>query len=475
MSDDIGKIPPQAIDMEEAVIGAILLEKNSIYMVTKMLTPESFYKPAHMKIYKAAIDMFANSEPIDLLTVTNKLRERGELEGIGGAFAVTELTSKVNSAAHIEYHAAIIKEAWLKREIIKMSDRLNVDSYRDDLDALSLLDRSAAEVNSIIEHIYKNKSHDLKQIGYEVIEKATHNATGHSLIGVPSGMLTVDRFTSGWKSPDLIVIAARPSMGKTAFVLQCAVNAATQFDKSVAVFSLEMSVEQCMQRLLSTTAQIDLSKIIKGQVSQHEKLRLENLGQKITDSKLHIDDSAALTIIELRAKCHVIRNEHGLELIIVDYLQLMEAEGKTREQEIAKISRGLKALAKEFDCPVIALSQLSRAVEARGGTKRPMLADLRESGAIEQDADMVGFLYRPEYYKINEMILNGQTTNTANLGLLIWEKNRNGPIDEFPLKFIGKYTKFQDWDNIKLEDGTTPQLLDYTVPVKDQDMPKPPF
>lgn len=466
---EIDKIPPQVIEIEEAILGAVLLEKDSIYTTTRLLNPECFYKPKHQTIYKAILEMFDNSEPIDILTVTSKLRDQGKLDEVGGAYFITELTSKVNSAAHIEFHATVVKEKWIIRKVIESTQNILNMCYQDNIDALQLLDRANSENNKIIEQIFKHKTADLKTIGYEVIEKASFNSEGHELVGIPSGMQQLDQFTSGFKAPDLIVIAARPSMGKTALVLQCALNAATMFQKQVAIFSLEMSVEQCLQRLFSSISQIDLGKIIKGQVSATEKLRIQNMGQRLIDSGLHIDDAAGLTITELRAKCHMIRNTSGLDMIIVDYLQLMEAEGKTREQEISKISRGLKALAKEFNCPVIALSQLSRAVEARGGTKRPMLADLRESGAIEQDADMVGFLYRPEYYKINEMILNNETISTANLALLIWEKNRNGPLDELPLKFIGKFTRFQDWDNVAQD--MSQQLLDYSEPLHDQTNP----
>jgi replicative DNA helicase len=465
--NELGKVPPQAIEMEEAVLGAVLLEKNAIYMAAKILTPNSFYKPAHVIIFKTVLGMFANSDPIDLLTVTDKLREQGTLDQIGGRYYITELTTKVNSAGHIEYHATIIKEAWIKRSIIAMASKLYDQCYHSNTDSFVILDNAATQTNNIIEQIYKNKTTDLREVGAEIIETASHNAEGHELVGVPTGIYRVDRFTSGWKTPDLIVIAARPSMGKTAFVLQTALNAATQFGKKIAFFSLEMSVKQCMQRLFSSIAEIDLSKIIKGQATAQEKLILENKGQKIIDSDLYIDDTPALTIIELRAKCHLIKNSTGLDLIIVDYLQLMEAEGKTREQEISKISRGLKAVAKEFNVPVIALSQLSRAVETRGTSKRPQLSDLRESGAIEQDADMVGFLYRPEYYKTKEIVLDGQQISTANLALLIWEKNRNGPLDELPLKFIGKYTKFQDWDTqLVLEPTARP--LNFSEPLKNQ-------
>ena len=466
---EIAKVPPQAIELEEAILGAVMLEKNSIYFVARLLIPDCFYKPAHKQIYETILEMFENSEPIDILTVTNKLQDKSQLENVGGAYYITELTTKINSSAHIEYHATIIKEKWILRRIIAATSNLARDCYQDGADALQLLDNSNSENNKIVQQIYKNKIADLRTIGYEVIEKASFNSEGHELVGVPSGISVIDRFTSGWKAPDFIVIAARPSMGKTALVLQCALNAVTLFQKQVAVFSLEMSVEQCLQRLFSSISQIDLSKIIKGQVTQAEKTRMQDKGQRLINSGLYIDDTPGLTIIELRAKCHMIRNTTGLDMIIVDYLQLMEAEAKTREQEISKISRGLKAVAKEFNVPVIALSQLSRKVEGRDN-KRPNLSDLRESGAIEQDADMVGFLYRPEYYHTREIELDGTMTSTANLALLIWEKNRNGPIDELPLKFINKYTSFHDWDTT-IKD-TSRQLIDYSEPLHQRQEPE---
>ena len=282
---------PNERELEAAVIGAMLLEKDSLYKVLRILTYKCFYVEAHALIFKTMSDMFKNSEHIDLLTVSQKLRAKGVLEKIGGAYFVTDLTTRVNSSAHIETHAALVKEAWIKRSIIDTANRTLQQAYKLDVDALDTLDKVIGDFNKLVSEIHQGGIADLKEVGYAIIEKSGHNLTEHKLLGVPSGMIALDSFTSGWKAPDLIVIAARPSMGKTAFVLQCALNAVTRFRKKVAVFSLEMSVEQCLQRLFSSISQIELSKIIKGQVTAQEQTALEAKGSEIIDSGLVIDDA----------------------------------------------------------------------------------------------------------------------------------------------------------------------------------------
>lgn len=445
--EQIGKVPPQAVDLEEAVLGALMLEKDALTTVIDILRPESFYKDQHVEIYRAVVDLFNKSEPIDLLTVTQQLRENGRLEFIGGAYRVTELTTKVNSAANIEAHARIIAEQAIKREMIKVASTVHRDAYEDTTDVFELLDSTEQALFEISEsHIRKNYA-DMRSIMTEAIKEIeARKKHKDGLTGVPSGFTALDRVTSGWQKSDLIIIAARPGMGKTAFVVSAMRNAAVEFNRPVAIFSLEMSSVQLVNRLISAEAELESEKIKKGNLQDYEWQQLVHKTQQLSDSPIFIDDTPALSILELRAKCRRLKQQHDVQLIIIDYLQLMTGDtskgsGGNREQEIASISRALKNIAKELDVPVVALSQLSRAVETRGGDKRPQLSDLRESGSIEQDADMVMFLYRPEYYSIttDEM---GMPTN--GIGEVIIAKHRNGSLDTVKLKFVGKYTRFSD-------------------------------
>ncbi len=443
------KLPPQAIDLEEAVLGALMIEKDALTAVADILRPESFYKESHKRIYKAIITLFADSEPIDMLTVTSKLRSTAELESIGGASYIMELTSKVNSAANIEFHARIISQASIKRELIKISSEIQKEAFEDTTDVFRLLDKTEQALFQISESNIKKNYADMgvlmRQALAELDEKK-NNKDG--LTGVPSGFSALDRLTSGWQKTELMILAARPGMGKTAFVVSSLRNAAVDFNMPVAIFSLEMSSVQLVNRLISAEAEIDSEKIRKGSLAPHEWEQLHHRIHRLTNAPIFIDDTPALSILELRAKCRRLKAQHDIQMIVIDYLQLMTGDtgGKgagNREQEIAQISRSLKNLAKELDVPVIALSQLSRAVETRGGEKRPQLSDLRESGSIEQDADMVIFLYRPEYYGITE---DEAGNSVAGIGEVILAKNRAGSLDTIQLKFIGKYTKFTDID-----------------------------
>lgn len=452
MLENLGKLPPQATDLEEAVLGALMLEKDALTAVIDILKPESFYKDTHREIYNAIVQLFNNSEPVDLLTVTNQLRKNGKLDFVGGPYLITELTTRVNSAANIEYHARIISEQSIKRELIRIASEIQHDAYEDTTDVFSLLDRTEQALFEVSEsNIRKNYAH-MRTIMSEAIadlEAKKHRKDG--LTGVPSGFTLLDRVTSGWQKSDLVIIAARPGMGKTAFVVSAMRNAAVEFKHAVAIFSLEMSAVQLVNRLISAEAELEGEKIKKGNLADYEWEQLVHKTAKLTDAPIFIDDTPALSILELRAKCRRLKAQHDIQLIIIDYLQLMSGDssksgggGGNREQEIASISRALKNIAKELSVPVIALSQLSRAVETRGGDKRPQLSDLRESGSIEQDADMVMFLYRPEYYGITE---DEKGNSTNNVGEVIIAKHRNGSLDTVPLKFIGKFTKFCDLDN----------------------------
>lgn len=446
----MSKLPPQAIDLEEAVLGALMIEKDALTAVVDILKPQSFYKVSHQRIYSAIVTLFADSEPIDMLTVTSKLRSTGELELAGGTSYIMELTSKVNSAANIEFHARLITQASIKRELIAISSEIQREAFEDTTDVFKLLDKTEQALFQISEQNIKKNYADMgalmRQALAELDEKKNNK---EGLTGVPSGFSALDRLTSGWQKTELMILAARPGMGKTAFVVSSLRNAAVDFNMPVAIFSLEMSSVQLVNRLISAEAEIDSEKIRKGSLAPHEWEQLHHRIHRLTNAPIFIDDTPALSILELRAKCRRLKAQHDIQMIVIDYLQLMTGDtgGKgagNREQEIAMISRSLKNLAKELDVPVIALSQLSRAVETRGGEKRPQLSDLRESGSIEQDADMVLFLYRPEYYGITE---DEAGNSVAGIGEVILAKNRAGALDTVQLKFIGKYTKFTDLDS----------------------------
>lgn len=449
LSVQLGKVPPQATDLEETVLGALMLEKDALTAVIDILKPDSFYKEGHSKIYEAIVQLFNKSEPVDLMTVTAQLRKNGTLEIAGGAYHIAELTTRVNSAANIEYHARIITEQSIKRELIKISSEIQQDAFEDTEDVFELLDRTEQALFEISEsHIRKNYA-DMQSLMHEAImeiEARKHHKDG--LTGVASGFTELDRVTGGWQKSDLVIIAARPGMGKTAFVVSAMRNAAVDFNSGVAIFSLEMSSVQLVNRMISAEAELESDKIKKGRLADHEWEQLVHKTSRLTEAPIFIDDTPGLSILELRAKCRRLKAQHDIQLIIIDYLQLMSGDssknsGGNREQEIASISRALKGIAKELNVPVIALSQLSRAVETRGGDKRPQLSDLRESGSIEQDADMVMFLYRPEYYNITE---DEEGLPTTGMGEVIIAKHRNGSLENVKLKFIGRFTKFCDFD-----------------------------
>ena len=447
IGESLGKLPPQALDLEEAVLGALMLEKDALTAVIDILKPESFYADNHQEIYRAIVDLFNASEPVDMRTVASQLRKNGKLEFVGGAYYLAELTSKVSSAANIEFHARIVTEMAIKRELIRVASEIHHDAYEDTTDVFHLLDRTEQSLFEISEsNIRKNYENMRTLMGQAIKELEERKNHKDGLTGIPSGFTQLDRVTSGWQKSDMVIIAARPGMGKTAFVVSALRNAAVDFGHAVAIFSLEMSSVQLVNRLISAEAELESEKIKKGNLQEYEWQQLVHKTSKLTNAPIFIDDTPALTILELRAKCRRLKAQHDVQLIVIDYLQLMSGDstGGNREQEIASISRALKGIAKELDVPVIALSQLSRAVETRGGDKRPQLSDLRESGSIEQDADMVMFLYRPEYYGITE---DESGMPTQGMGEVIIAKHRNGSLDNITLKFIGKFTKFADADS----------------------------
>jgi replicative DNA helicase len=447
----LGKLPPQATDLEEAVLGALMLEKDALSSVIDILNPEVFYRDNHKKIFSAIKTLFEKTSPVDILTVTAQLRQQGELEMIGGAYYITELTNRVASAANIEYHSRIIIQKFIQRELIRISTEVINSAYEDTTDVLDLLDKAEKNLFEIAQNNLRRDSRKMDDLLHETlkeIEALKDKKDG--LTGVASGFTDLDRMTSGWQKSDLVIIAARPAMGKTAFVLSCARNAAVDFHKPVVVFSLEMSSVQLVNRLVSGETEIEQEKIRKGTLEEWEWQQIHSKIGRLEQAPLIIDDTPALNIFEFRAKCRRLKSQHDIQMIIIDYLQLMQGKssdgkgGGNREQEIGSISRALKSVAKELNVPVIALSQLSRAVETRpGGSKRPMLSDLRESGSIEQDADMVLFLYRPEYYGLD---VDENNNPTQGVGEVIIAKHRNGETGTVRLKFVGKYVKFQDLD-----------------------------
>lgn len=444
----LGKLPPQALDMEEAVLGALLLEKDALHKIIDILKPHMFYKDANRLVFEMALTLFQNSEPIDILTIKDTLRKTGNLEKAGGVKYLTDLTNRVASAANIEYHARVVAEKYILRQLIEVSDGVIRDAYDDTTDVFDLLDRSEQQLFEISETNLRRNYESMPDLVRRTLKHLEDMRNKDSSItGIPSGFIDLDQMTAGWQRTDLVIIAARPAMGKTALTLSLARQAAIRFNTPVAFFSLEMAAVQLTQRMICSEAELDAQKVRTGRLDDHEWKQLINRIGNLNKAPLYIDDTPALSIWDLRAKCRRLKAEKRIEMVIIDYLQLMSgsASGKNtnREQEIAGISRALKELAKELEVCVIALSQLSRAVESRGGDKRPVLSDLRESGSIEQDADMVMFIYRPEYYGFET---DEDGNSTAGMAELIIAKQRNGPTGNVKLQFVGQYGKFSDWN-----------------------------
>ncbi len=459
-----GKVIPQVPDVEEAVLGAIMLDKEALNTVSEILRADCFYREENQKVFSAIMDLFSDGKPVDVLTVADKLKENNDFQWIGGAKYLARLASKISSAAHVEIHSRIVLEHYIKREIITVSNSAVRDAYEDQTDVFELLDRTETSIFQIAEKNIGRNVVDMKSLVKLSIEgiKAKNN-NGDGITGVATGLIELDRFTGGWQNSDLVIIAARPGMGKTAFVLTVARNAAVTFRKPVAVFSLEMPAEQLVNRLISAETGLPGERLRKGNLEEYEWAQLHNRVTELANAPLFIDDTPAITPVQLRAKCRRLKQQHDIGLIIIDYLQLMNVEGLkggTRTEEVSLISRSLKALAKELNVPVIALSQLSRSVETRGGIKRPLLSDLRESGAIEQDADIVSFLYRPEYYGLKEYDLDNRSTE--GLVEYIMAKHRNGDVGTILLRFLAKNTKFVDYEQNYV--NTSSGYVDASVP-----------
>lgn len=450
---EYGKIQPQAVDLEEAVLGALMLDKEALTDVIDILKKESFYKSDHQIIFEAIVDLFQKSEPIDILTVTQELKRRGQLEVVGGPFYIAQLTNRVASSANVEFHARIIAQKHIQRELIKISSDTIKQAYDETIDVFDLLDTAEAKLFEVAEGNIRKSYEDMNKLLHKAIKQLEAISKMDGTSGVPTGFSNLDRVTGGFQKSDMIVLAARPGMGKTAFVLSLARNAAVDYKKGVAVFSLEMSSLQLVNRLIASETEISAEKLKKGNLEPYEWEQLNARIGKLTNAPIYINDTPGLSVFELRAQCRRLKAEKDIQMVIIDYLQLMTtaSDGKgNREQEISNISRAIKGIAKELDIPVIALSQLSRAVETRGGDKRPQLSDLRESGAIEQDADMVMFIYRPEYYGITA---DEEGNTTQGLAELIIAKHRNGSTEDVKIRFLNHLAKFVNWDNDNF--GTT--------------------
>jgi replicative DNA helicase len=460
-----GKIPPQAKELEEAILGAIMLEKSAFDVAIEILKPECFYQESHQRIFRAMQALSNQSKAIDLLTVVEELRTREDLEFVGGPYYVTKLTNAVVSSANIEYHARIVVQKFIQRELIRISSEIIGEAYEDSTDVFDMLDSAEGKLFEITNNHLRRNFDSIDTVIMSTIKKIDDmRSRQDDITGVPTGFPSLDRITYGWQSTDLIILAARPSVGKTAFALNLARSAALHPTKPTAVgfFSLEMSSSQLVTRILSAESEIWLEKISRGKLEDHEMKQLYKKGiERLSKAPIYIDDSAALNIFELRAKCRRLKNKYNVGLIIIDYLQLMSGSAdrnSNREQEISKISRDLKSLAKELQVPIIALSQLSREVEKRKeGNKMPQLSDLRESGAIEQDADMVMFLYRPEYYEITANEFGDNNKGETHVKIA---KHRNGSLETIKLRallHIQKFVEDEEGNNDFAATGQGPQ------------------
>lgn len=445
----IGKLPPQAVELEEAVLGALMLEKDAINSVLDILKPDSFYKEAHSIIYSAIIDLYSKNEPIDILTVTSALRGLGKLEYVGGAFYVTELSSKVSSAANLEYHSRIVVEQAMKRNLIAIGSEVTKMGFEETTDAFELMNFIETEVIKMNSTLVSGKSKYVKEIfndAVQMIKNASKSADG--LTGVPTGIQALDKLTGGWQKTDLILVGARPSMGKSDLAINLAINAAKS-GKKVAVYSLEMGSIQNVHRMIAIDREIGRTEIRKGELDQNDWDNLIQFSPKIMNNIVMMDEPT-INHLTIRSSARKLHLKDKIGLIIIDYMQLIDSANKTgtTNDKVGEISRSLKLMAKELDVPVIALSQLSRAVETRGGDKRPKLSDLRDSGSIEQDADIVIFPYRPEYYGFTE---DEDGNSTAQLMELDVAKHRNGALDTIKTRYKGKFGKIIDWDMVETQ------------------------
>lgn len=443
ISLDMGKVPPQALDVEEAVLGALLLEPNVVPEILDMLVPECFYKEVNKKIFKAISALSFSHNPVDIFTVAEELKKTNDLEEIGGPYYLSQLSSRIGAAAHIDYHIKILLQKYIQRELISISYQVQKDSFDDSIPVDDLLDTTQQKFFTLAERNMKRETQAIQDvINVALADLESYQSRTDGLSGVPSGFTGIDKETLGWQASDLIILAARPAMGKTAFVLTMARNMAVDHNVPIGFFSLEMSSVQLVKRLMISETGLSSKKIKGGEkLADYEWVQIHERLKQLSKAPLYIDDTPSLSIYEFRSKARRLVRNAGVKLIVIDYLQLMTGPPELRgmrEQEVSSISRSLKAIAKELNIPIIALSQLSRAVETRGGNKRPQLSDLRESGAIEQDADIVMFIHRPDYYGLQD--------DPAMQGLaeIIIAKHRNGSVGDVQLKFVASEAKFVD-------------------------------
>ncbi len=435
------RVPPQNIEAEQAVLGAILLENEALFTALEIIKADDFYKQSHQKIFAAMVELAEEQEPIDLVTVTAKLSDQQELEQVGGVRYLTELANAVPTAANVDYYAGIVEEKALLRRLIRTATEIVQNGYSGAEDVKQLLSDAEQRIMEISNRKNSSGFVAIKDVLMEVFERVEflfNNRDGET--GIASGFTDLDRMTSGFQRSDLIIVAARPSVGKTAFALNIAQNVGVRTGETVAIFSLEMGAAQLVQRMLCAESNVDANKLRTGELEPEDWEKLTMAIGTLSEAKIFIDDSPTLTVMDIRSKCRRLKQEHGLGMVVIDYLQLIQGRGRSgenRQQEVSEISRTLKAIARELDVPVIALSQLSRSVEQRQD-KRPMMSDLRESGSIEQDADIVAFLYRDDYYD--------QESEKKNIIEIIIAKQRNGPVGTVELVFLKNYNKFVNLD-----------------------------
>ena len=442
-----GKFYPHSLELEESVLGAILIDTKSLDIVINILQPDVFYKDAHKKIFTAILETYEKSNPIDLNTISEQLKKTGNLDLVGGNYYLIQLTQKIISSANIEFHSKIIQQKFIQRKFIDISHELLNISSNEEIDVKDLIDIAEQKFYEISQGVTKESIKEISTLIMDAKKVIEKTGKEEGINGVPSGFNEIDMTTIGWQPSDLIIIAARPGMGKTSFTLSMAKNITVNHNIPVVFFSLEMSAMQLIMRLISSETDLSSEKLRNGNLEDHEWAILNNKITNLENAPLYIDDTPALSIFDLRSKTRRLVSQYKVKLIIIDYLQLMTGSNSVknfnREQEIAHISRSLKGLAKEINIPIIAISQLSRAVETRGGTKRPLLSDLRESGAIEQDADIVSFIYRPEYYGIEQWDDDDRTSCIDQAEFII-SKHRNGQLKSIKLSFLKKLGKFED-------------------------------
>ena len=454
-----GHLQPQALKLEQTVLGALMIDKDAFTVVSEILRPDTFYEPRNQKVYTAIQSLNMAEKPVDMMTVTEELKREGELQNIGGPAYIVELTSQVASSANIEYHARILQQKFLARQLISFASMIETEAFDETVDVDALMQKAEGQ---LFELSQRNMMQDYTQIdpviqqAHEILLTAAKNSGG--LTGVPTGYTKLDEITAGWQSSDLIIIAGRPAMGKTSFALSLAKNIAIDYRRPVAFFSLEMNNVQLINRLISNVCEVEGSKMLSGQLSEDEWERFDKRLPQMQGAPLYIDDTSGISVFELRTKARRLKREHDIQLLMIDYLQLMNANGmrfNSRQEEVSTISRSLKGLAKELNIPIIALSQLNRTVEQRDGIdgKRPQLSDLRESGAIEQDADMVLFVHRPEYYHIYQDAKGNDLRGRAQI---IIAKHRKGATGDVLLDFKGEYTRFSN-----------PEAFDTSAPAPD--------